>query len=135
MINQFEEDQDLEQEEDKIKLEIAKRERDTDRAVRQRLQKILRKNEDQLLLEDKKFLKARASYLSKGQREEYADIINADYSKDKVEEPQAPQEPEAPKLEKMNRTDLEKMASDLGIGAPDQFPNKDALIAEIRKYQ
>jgi hypothetical protein len=77
----------------------------------------------------------RPRYPVLGQREEYADIINADYSKDKVEEPQAPQEPEAPKLEKMNRTDLEKMASDLGIGAPDQFPNKDALIAEIRKYQ
>lgn len=136
MINQFDDDElDLEEEQDKMKLEIARREKDTMRVVAIRLRKILRKNEDQLTLEDKKFLKARASYLTKGQREEYAHIINADYSGQKSEEAQVPKEPETPKLEKMTRPDLEAMARDLGIGAPEELPNKDALIAEIKKYQ
>ena len=131
-MNDFNDDLDLEQEEDKIKLEIAQRERDTDRRIKSRLNKILRKNENQLLFDDKQFLKARASYLTKGQREEYADIINADYSGQASEEPKVPGEP---KLEDLSREELDAKASELGIDKPEELPNKKAVIEAIKNNQ
>lgn len=134
-ILDFDDEMDLEEEQDKMKVEIQTRENDTMRKVAKRLKKILRKNEDQLTLDDKKFLKARASYLSKGQREEYAEIIKADYSKQKGDEKPEASEPEEKPLEKRTRDELNAMALELGIGAPEELPNKDAVIEEIKKYQ
>ncbi len=132
MINQFDDELDLEQEEDKIKLEIARRQQTTEKQIVTRLRKILRKNEDQLLLDDKKFLKARASYLSKGQREEYADIIAADYSGQASQEPTVPAEP---KLEDLTRPQLDEKARELGIEKPEELPNKGAVIEAIKHNQ
>lgn len=125
MIN-FNEDIDPEQEVDKIKVEIEKRERDTDRKIRKVLDGILRKNLENILPEEKAFLKARQSYLTKGQREEYAEIINGNYSG---------VAPVAPKLEDQTRATLEKQALELGIKDPDKLPNKNAVIEAIRKAQ
>lgn len=130
--DQFNEDIDPELEEDKMKLEIDNRAKGVDRLVRQRLNGILRKNEDQLLLDDKKFLKARASYLTKAQREEYADIINADYSEGAE---LAPQEPAEPKLEDLTRPELDEKARVLGVEKPEELPNKKAVIEAIRHNQ
>lgn len=130
--NQFDDDLDLEEEEDKIKKEISKREKDTDRAIRVRLQKILRKNADQLLLDDKQFLKARASYLTKSEREDYADVINADYSPEGQEAESAPGEP---KLEDLTRPELDEKARELGIDKPEELPNKKAVIEAIQHNQ
>lgn len=127
----FNEDTDLEAEEDKIKLEIAKREKDTDREIRTRLQTILRKNEDQLLLEDKKFLKARASYLSKAQREEYANVISASY----YNETGVPQAVVPPALEDLTRPELDDKARALGVEKPEELPNKKAVIEAIKHNQ
>lgn len=125
MIN-FNEDIDPEQEVDKIKVEIDKREHDTDKKIRKVLDVILRKNLESILPEEKAFLKARQSYLTKAQREEYADIINANYSNNV---------PVVPKLEDETRSTLEKKALELGIKDPDKLPNKNAVIEAIRKAQ
>lgn len=132
MINQFDDELDQDVEEDKMKLEIAKREKETHKLIVRRLRKILEKAQTSLTIDDKKFLKARASYLSKSEREEYADVIAADYSDHPpVDETVALAEP---KLEDLSRTALEARAKELGIGEPEAFPNKKALIEEITKY-
>ena len=132
MINQFDDELDQDVEEDKIKLEIAKREKETHKLVSRRLRKILEKAMASLTIDDKKFLKARASYLSKAEREEYAEIISADYSDHApVDETVALAEP---KLEDLSRPALEARAKELGIGESEAFPNKKVLIEEIKKY-
>lgn len=132
-MTQFtDDDLDLETEQDKNKLAISKRENDTEKAIARRFRDIFKKDISQLVLDDKKFIKARASYLSKAEREEYADIINADYSGQTTDEPQKPSEP---KLETLNREQLEAKATALGIGDPASFPNRKSLIEAIQKYQ
>jgi len=128
--NQFDEEFDLEEEQDKMKLKIGQRERDANRAIRIRLHKIMRKEEGQLLLEDKKFLKARASYLTKGQREEYAKIIKANYYI-----PEKGAEPVEPQLEDLTRIELDKKALELGIEEPHKLKNIASVVEAIKEAQ
>lgn len=132
-MNQFEnfDLDELEEEEDKEKLAIATRFKKTEQSIAKRFRSIFRKNLEQLTLEDKKYLKARSFYMTKGQREEYTDVLAADYSSGK--EVQAA--PAAPKLETLKREVLEAMASDLGIENPQDLPNRDAIIEAIKKAQ
>lgn len=132
-MNDFNYDDDLEaeQQEDKNAQLIADRLRKTNNDIQKRLRVIVRKGLEELTIDDKKFLKARASLLSRSDREAYADIINSDYSGTKVAEDNTPVE--VP-LEKLTRTILEAKASELGIENPDDtdvFPNKQSLIDAI----
>lgn len=131
----YEDDLDQEQLEDRNAKAIEARRKETDKKINKRLHVITRKNLEQLSTEEKAFLKARASYLSKADREVYADIIAADYSGQKVVNEEV--EKEVP-LKNLNRTLLEAKAVELGIEDPDdeeRFPNKQSLIDAIEAVQ
>jgi len=134
MNNNYDEDLDLELEEDKIKVAISKRETATEKKIMKRLSSIVRKSPSLLTLDDKKFLKARASYLTKADRVEYADIIEADYSKVTDDEgANITGESEEVLNEKMSRGELEAKALALGLENLEQYPNKKSLIDAINQ--
>ena len=127
----YEDDLDGEQSEDKNAIIIAKRQKETEQKIGKRLRAITRKNPNQLSTDDKQFLKARASYLTKADREAFADVINASYvPEDEVKE-------EVP-LIKLTRPILEAKAAELGIENPDDadiYPNKQSLVDAIEAAQ
>lgn len=129
----YDDDLDAEQQEDRNAVAIAKRQKETDQKIQKRLHTITRKNVEQLSADDKAFLKARASYLSRADREVYADIIAADYSGQPVEskEPKLVEKP----LKKMNRSELEVKALELGLDNLEQYQTNQELIDAIQGVQ
>lgn len=119
-------DEELIQDDDKMALEIEKRRTDTEKKIYFALKKILGKSRASLTTEDKLFLKARQSYLTKAEIEEYSDILKEDVSG---------QAPTPPKFEDMTRTELEVEAHKLGIEEPEKLQNKAAIIEAIRAAQ
>lgn len=120
---------DILEQQDKMALEIEKRAEETEAKVIRILNRLVRKPIETLNLEEKRFLKARASYLSKADREAYAEVINMDLSNEAID---APKEKE---LIEYTRKELDQKALDLGVENPQDLPNKQAVIDEIRKNQ
>lgn len=131
----YQNDLDEEQSEDKMVVELRKRTEATETKIQKRLRIITRKSFEQLTIDDKQFLKARASYLSKADRDTYAEIIATEFvvlpDGKVVEATEKPVD-----LSKLNRPALEEMAKDLGIEDAENaelFPNKQTLIDAINK--
>lgn len=129
----YDDDLDAEQQEDRNAVAIAKRQKETDQKIQKRLHTITRKNVEQLSSDDKAFLQARASYLSRSDREVYADIIAGDYSGQPVEakEPKIVEK----SLKKMNRSELEVKALELGLDNLEQYETNQDLIDAIEGVQ
>lgn len=117
-------DEELIQEDDKMAVEIEKRRIETEKKIYFALKNILRKPIANLTVDDKKFLKARKSYLTKAELQEYDEVLN-----ERVEG-----SPE-PKLEDLTRTQLEEKALALGIAEPEKLANKAAIIEAINAAQ
>lgn len=105
--------------------EIDKRRFETDKEINDTLNKIVRKGPKGLTLDDKRFLQARRSYLSRVDFEEFEEVIN-----EKLPRPDGQNEAE----EELTRIELDTKARELGIEDPEKLPNKKAVqdaIAEI----
>lgn len=120
---------DIIEQQDKMQLEIEKRAEETEAKVVRILSRLVRKPIETLTIEEKRFLKARASYLSKADREAYAEVIDMDLSHEAVN---APAEKD---LSEYTRKELDAKALALGVVEPELLPNKQAVIDEIRKNQ
>ncbi len=110
--------------EDAILREIEKRRKDNDDAVNKILKAILRKSKDALTREDIGFLKARVSYLSETDRENYKDVLALD-----------PGSVAAASLDEMTRKELDTQAMEAGVADPDKLPNRQSVIDAIREAQ
>ena len=117
-------DEELIQEDDKMAVEIEKRRIETEKKIYFALKTILRKPIANLTVDDKKFLKARKSYLTKAELQEYDEVLN-----EKVEGSVEP------KLEDLTRTQLEEKALALGIAEPEKLANKAAIVEAIKAAQ
>ncbi len=107
------------QKQDLIALEIEKHRKDAEEAIMRILRKITQKDPSILTFEEKGFLKARQSYLTAGQREEYASVLKENYTGE-------------PPLEELTREELDAKALALGIESPEALPNKKAVIEAIK---
>lgn len=130
-----------EEQEDKMKLEIDERARKTEEDIRKRFSQIFRKGIKSFTQEDKAFLQARRSYLTKGQAEELADVLKEDLTKkvSKSEEKRietqkksdTPEKSEFDKLMEKGRSSLNDLAREAGLEDPESFPNKEKLVEAI----
>lgn len=120
-------EEELVQDDDKMTLEIEKRRTETEKKIYFALKAILRKNHDSLTLEDKQFLQARKSYLTKAELQEYADVLAENVFGNAGPAPKVEK-----KLEDYTRPELEEMARELGVVEPDKLPNKAAVADAIR---
>jgi len=124
----------IEEEQDKMKVEIDRRAQTTENTVLRILSKIVKKDKRTLTLADKVFLKARASYLTDGQREYYAEIIAADYSgsTDVRTLPNVPTE-----LEDLTNEELRDRLKALGMTEDEmkKLTNKAKLIEALKLQQ
>lgn len=112
-----------------METEIAKRRTDVDTKVREMLKFITEKGHE-LTADDKKFLKARFSYLSRAQKEEYGYILNEDLSSDTNT-----QSADSSTLDEEMRVDLEKRARAAGVKNPERFKSKQAILDAITSAQ
>ena len=106
-------------------------ERDTEKRRKETLDEImkiihaiLRKSKDQLTRDDIGFLKARSTYLSNSEREEYKDVLATDLAS-------IP----ATSIDDMTRKELDSKALSLGIDEPEKLPNRQAVIDAIREAE
>lgn len=106
--------------------EIDKRRVDTEKEMYDILGEITRKNPKTLTVDDKRFLQARRSYLSRGQQDEYKDILN-----EKLPRPDQEEEEEV----ELTRSELDEKARQLGIEEPEKLPNKAAVTAAIEEAE
>ena len=108
----------------KMELEIQKRRDDNDNEVIKTINAIAKKSIDTLTFEEKAFLQARESYLTNGQREEYRKVLNEDLTGEKT-------------LKDFTRAELEVKAIEAGIEDPSLkvFKTKDQLIEAIEATQ
>lgn len=113
-------------------VEIERRAQTTENTVLRVISGILRKPKAALTLYDKTFLKARASYLTDGQRVEYADIIAADYSGGDVSA--VVQKSVAPTLEDLTNDELRDRLKRLNVSDEDikNLKNKAQLVEALR---
>lgn len=129
MINPFNEDE-LDGR-TKEQLEIDKRIQANDKVVKRILADIVRKPLDNLTVEDMAFMRARQSYLSKAQREEYADILN----QKEIASVEAEVASELDPLFELSRNQLNKKARDLGIVNSEEMKSKREVIEAIQAVQ
>lgn len=115
---------------DQQALEIQKRIDDNDKAVMKILRAIFKKPESLLTKDDKAFLQARVSYLTKAQREEYKTVLAEDLHQGGERAAQDDSQPRP--LEQMNRVELEEKARELGIPNPEEFANKKAVLEAVK---
>lgn len=106
-------EEDVMETQDKMQLEIDKRKEKNDKAVMSILRTLFQKPYENLTEDDKGFIRARQTYLTKAQRDEYADIIN-------------------PKVDLMSysRSQLDDMARELGIDT-EGMKNKQEVVSAI----
>ena len=107
--------------------ETEKRRKENDDEVNKTIRSILQKPKEALTREDVGFLKARSTYLSNSQLEDYKDVLATDLNS------VAPAAP--PTLEDMTRKELDEKATILGIGFPEKLPNRQAVIDAIREAE
>lgn len=129
-----------EEQEDKMKLEIDERARKTEEDIRKRFSQIFRKGIKSFTQEDKAFLQARRSYLTKGQAEELSSVLKEDLSKKAPKEADKStvtpgnvneQKSEFDKLMDKGRSSLNDLAREAGLEDPESFPNKEKLVEAI----
>lgn len=106
--------------------QISQRRIDTEKEVRDILEAIIKKNLKSLSVDDKRFLQARRSLLTRGQLDEYSEILE-----EKLPRPDGQDEKEV----ELTRTELNDKARDLGIEDPDKLPNKDAVKEAIAEKE
>lgn len=113
---------------------LQKRIDEADAEIETALKKILKKEQRLLTIDDKRFLQARRSYLTRSQQEDYEAVL-----KEKLPRPDGQPNPEEEVLlENMVRRDLEAMATRLGIeGAEDKklFKTNNDLVEAIKAKQ
>lgn len=113
---------------------LQKRIDEADAEIETALKKILKKEQRLLTIDDKRFLQARRSYLTRSQQEDYEAVL-----KEKLPRPDGQPNPEEEVLlENMVRKDLEAMATRLGIeGAEDKklFKTNNDLVEAIKAKQ
>lgn len=110
--------------------ELQNRKDKAEEEIRTNLEKIFRKG-DKLTAQDKAYLKARRTYLSKADAEAYKDVLNEKVAPIKDTEDEK-------KLEEMERKDLEKMAKQIGIEDADDkkaYKTNKALQDAIKAKQ
>lgn len=107
---------------DQMQLDIEKRRTENDTEVLKIIHAIFKKGHS-LTQEDKAFLQARVSYLSKAEYNEYETELNEDLLGN------------GDPLNDLSRNGLNAKATELGIEDPEKFPNKDSLIDAIKNAQ
>lgn len=112
----------LEDEQDQMEKMRKQREIEVERDIAKRFRAIFRKST--LTEDDKRFLRARRSYLTKAQLQEYDDVLN------EKQETIA----EIP-LIKRSREELNQMAIEAGIDNPEELPNKNEVIKAIEQSE
>ena len=120
---------------DKEQLEINKRILKNEKEITKIFRAIFQKSHEQLTDYDKSFLRARASYLTNGQRQEYADVLEGEPQEPKGNNPEANKDLE---LIDYSRNQLNDMARDLGVEKPEEMKSKQQVIdaiTEARKNQ
>lgn len=118
---------------DKEQLEINKRILKNEKEITKIFRAIFQKSHEQLTDHDKAFLRARASYLTNGQRQEYADVLEGEPQEPKGNNPDANKE-----MIDYSRNQLNDMARDLGVDKPEEMKSKQQVIdaiTEARKNQ
>lgn len=113
---------------DKEQLEINKRILKNEKEITKIFRAIFQKSHEQLTDYDKAFLRARASYLTNGQRQEYADVLEAEPQEPKGNNPDANKDRE---LIDYSRNQLNDMARDLGVEKPEEMKSKQQVIDAI----
>lgn len=113
-------EEELASDENSMEVAIERRRVETEKAIFYRLKKILAKSPAQLNDDERKFLKARVSYLTKAEKEEWDEVLN---------------ETTEPQLEELTRKELDAQARELGIDNPEELPNKTEVIEAIRRLQ
>jgi hypothetical protein len=116
-----------------MELEIQKRRDDNDKEVMKILNVIMKKPVSALTREDKAFMKARQSYMSRSEIETFADVLAEDLSDVHANEPT--NTPQVPTLMDLTRKELEAKALSLGIQNTSEFANKTLIIEAIEKAQ
>lgn len=113
-------------------VEIDRRAQTTENTVMRIISGILRKPQSALTLYDKTFLKARASYLTDGQRREYEGVLEADYSKGNVSS--VVQQTVASTLEDLTNEELRERLKRLKVSDDDikQLKNKAQLVEALK---
>lgn len=124
----FQEEQDQDLQQDKMQLEINKRIKVAEQAIYKRFKQIFQKSSDKLSEDDKAYLKARVSYLTKGQREEYSDVLE---TKSEVKPGNVG---EVPLMEK-SRKQLDDMARKVGVRDPETLSSKEKVIEAMQALQ
>jgi len=124
----FQEEQDQDLQQDKIQLKINKRIKVAEQAIYKRFKQIFQKSSDKLSEDDKAYLKARVSYLTKGQREEYSDVLE---TKSEVKPGNVG---EVPLMEK-SRKQLDDMARKVGVRDPETLSSKEKVIEAMQALQ
>jgi len=124
----FQEEQDQDLQQDKMQLEINKRIKVAEQAIYKRFKQIFQKSSDKLSEDDKAYLKARVSYLTKGQREEYSDVLE---TKSEVKPGNVG---EVPLMEK-SRKQLDDMARKVGVRDPEILSSKEKVIEAMQALQ
>ena len=110
-------------ERDKEALELQKRYKKTESEIYAILNRIVRKDPDQLDIDEKKWLQARASYLTAGQRETFKNVLKEDLSGKVVP------------LIDLSREKLLEKALELGIEEPEKLPNKKSIVEAIKAVE
>ena len=108
---------------DKMALEIEKRRQETESDMFKEIKRIFKKSHVGLTKEEKGFLQARVSYLTKAEREEYKAELAEDLTKN------------TQTLDDLTRKELVAKANELGIESPEKFENKQQLIDAILAAQ
>ena len=124
----FQEEQDQDLQQDKIQLKINKRIKVAEQAIYKRFKQIFQKSSDKLSEDDKAYLRARVSYLTKGQREEYSDVLE---TKSEVKPGNVD---EVPLMEK-SRKQLDDMARKVGVRDPETLSSKEKVIEAMQALQ
>ena len=137
-VNLFGEgDADQQQEtENKVAMVVEEHRRTNDEAVNKALNFLLKKPKEALSLAEKRFIKARASYMTESERRDYKDIIEADLTDEGVnsaptQNAQVPGSQNSVVAEP-TRSELNKEAEELGIENPEKLPNKQAVVDAIK---
>jgi len=128
-----------EEQEDKMKLEIDERAKATEADIHKRFSQIFRKGIKSFTQDDKAFLQARRSYLTKGQAQELSAVLSEDLSKknSKSEEKRVEaqkngdEKSDFDKLMEKGRSGLNALAREAGLEDPESYPNKEKLVEAI----
>mgnify|MGYP001592247031 CR=1 FL=1 len=124
----FQEEQNEDLQQDKMQLEINKRVKVAEQAIYKRFKQIFQKPTESLSEDDKAFLRARVSYLTRGQRAEYAEVLVL------PSEVKPGNVGEVPLMEK-SRKQLDNMAREAGVKNPEDLASKEKVIEAMQALQ